>query len=677
MTRRYLATRTRTRTRRPWPTAGGPVAALSLGAVLCGALVLPAAGAAGSPPPSPPPAQGANGSGPPAWLAAKEQALRAFHAPPPAVVTLTPRGTGPGTHLYGVSAVVAVGPGRATSCTIVGELLVPDAASPSDPQPVVMVTNGFGGSWTSSTALPVAQLAASQGYVALSYSGLGFGGSTCQIELDSPTWDGLAASELVSWFGEQPEVVKDGPDDPRLGMIGGSYGGGVQLSAAAVDPRIDAIVPFITWNDLAYSLAPNNGTGATTALARSTTEPGVLKWEWATLFFADGMSTDAKYPTAATPSSCPDFAPTICQAYVSSLGLGYPDRATITMLRADSMVDFWQHLHLPVLLAQGEHDSLFNIQEAVDNYRELKSNGDPVTLVLQSWGHSGLTPAPGELSFTPPYNGYEDHLVEDFFAKWLRGDRSVSTGAPVQYFRPWISYSGNAAPAYGSAASWPAGSTTDLYLSQAPPATGAAPGVSGGLPAGAGSLVAAPSAAVAGTQTFVNPPGGIGTSYSETSFAQGTPPFSTVPPADPPGTFAAYESAPLAAPLDVIGIPTVTVTLSSSVPAGVTPGTDPVVVAKLYAVSPSGSTTLVDRLVSPVRVAGTSAPVTITLPGVVHQYTAGDRLELVLAAGDDAYLGNRAADTYTVTVSPGAPSALHLPVVAPTAQSAGGPPTGD
>ena len=37
-------------------------------------------------------------------------------------------------------------------------------------------------------------------------------------------------------------------------MVGGSYGGGIQLDAAAIDPRIDAIVPDIAWNSLVTSL---------------------------------------------------------------------------------------------------------------------------------------------------------------------------------------------------------------------------------------------------------------------------------------------------------------------------------------------------------------------------------------------------------------------------------------
>lgn len=613
-------------------------------------------------------AGGAALSGVPPWMQAKQAALAGFSPPPPATVALSTAGTGSVTgvsfHKYGVDAEVKVGPTRATACKVVGELLVPNGASATDPQPAVMSTNGFGGSWTSSTSLGPAQMAASRGYVALTYSGLGFGGSGCQIELDNPTWDGLAASELISWLGFLPEVRRQGRDDPVVGMVGGSYGGGVQFSTAEIDPRLDAIVPVITWNDLAYSLAPNNDTVGASGLARQTTEPGVLKWEWSTLFFADGMATPLEHPTTATPSTCPDFAPSICQAYLTSVALGYPDRATITMLRHDSMVDFWQRLHLPVLLAQGEKDSLFDIQEAVDNYRELSAAGDPVTLVLQSWGHSELTPAPGEFTFSPPFDAYENVLVADFFAKWLRGD-AVSTGAPVQYFRPWVAYQGNAAPAYGTASSWPVGSTQDLYLS-----TPAAPG-------GTGTLVGTSSAARAGSASFVNPPGGIGTSYSESSYAQGTPPLSTVPPADAPGTYVAFESAPLQQPTDVVGTPSVTAYLSASVPAGVSPETDPVLFAKLYGVAPTGAVTLVDRLVSPARVPLTPATVTIDLPGIVHQYPAGERFELVLSAGDLAYLGNRAADTYTVSVSPARPGVLRVPVVPAQAQEVSAPPTGD
>lgn len=62
---------------------------------------------------------------------------------------------------------------------------------------------------------------------------------------------------------------------------------------------------------------------------------------------------------------------------------------------------------------------------------------------------------------------------------------------------------------------------------------------------------------------------------------------------------------------------------------------------------------------------------------MVHRFSAGDRMDLVLAAGDDAYLGNRVPDLYSVTVSPTQPGVLQMPVVAAGAGRSGSPPTGE
>ena len=42
-----------------------------------------------------------------------------------------------------------------------------------------------------------------------------------------------------------------------MGIAGGSYGGAIALMAAAYDSRVDAIVPQITWYDLADALFPD------------------------------------------------------------------------------------------------------------------------------------------------------------------------------------------------------------------------------------------------------------------------------------------------------------------------------------------------------------------------------------------------------------------------------------
>ena len=155
---------------------------------------------------------------------------------------------------------VTVGPaGQRKVCTIVFDLYRPSTATAQRPKPAILTTNGFGGSKDDQADLGLAF--AQRGYVVLSYSGLGFGGSDCKITLDDPDWDGRAAKQLVTYLGggkraddgtrityvRKDRVSHDGVrrrHDPRVGMIGGSYGGQVQLAVASIDPRVDTIVPI-------------------------------------------------------------------------------------------------------------------------------------------------------------------------------------------------------------------------------------------------------------------------------------------------------------------------------------------------------------------------------------------------------------------------------------------------
>jgi len=68
---------------------------------------------------------------------------------------------------------VVVGPAGDQHCDIVGDLYTPAVT----PAPAILTTNGFGGSKDDQAG--IARFAAAHGYVVLSYSGLGFGGSGC------------------------------------------------------------------------------------------------------------------------------------------------------------------------------------------------------------------------------------------------------------------------------------------------------------------------------------------------------------------------------------------------------------------------------------------------------------------------------------------------------------------
>jgi X-Pro dipeptidyl-peptidase (S15 family)/X-Pro dipeptidyl-peptidase C-terminal non-catalytic domain len=564
---------------------------------------------------------------------------------------------------------VHVGPAGAQTCTIVYDLYTPSTATAATPAPAILTTNGFGGSKDDQADL--GQAFAERGYVVLSYSGLGFGGSDCQISLDDPDYDGKAAQQLVTYLGgglaandgsrvddvERDATAHDGKamaNDPRVGMIGGSYGGQVQFAVAGIDLRVDAIVPIITWNDLAYSLAPNNtdmsdpaGHGVTYAT------PGTEKVGWTSLFFgvgiADGIEFASIDPTRNV--GCPNFVAAACVAKAQMDAIGYPTDDTLAFARHASVSSYVKNIRVPTLLMQGENDTLFNLQEAVATYEALQAQGTETKMIWQSWGHSGATPAPGELDMRHPEQSYEGQRVISWFERYLQ-DKPVDTGPEFSFFRDWGPYSGIATPAYGSSATYPAGSSQQLYLS------------------GSDRLVTSRSTVVPGSATYANLAGEAPLSYSEVSAVQGDPiPNDETAPYDAPGSFAAWSTAPLAAPVDSVGAPHLTLHLSSPLAAAgqsAGPAGHLLLFAKIYDVAPDGSTTLVNRLISPTRVADVTQPVEIELPGVVHRYAAGHVLRVVVSATDAAYRNNAVVQPVTVLTSPTAPGVLSLPVIGGT-----------
>lgn len=548
------------------------------------------------------------------------------------------------------SLSVTVGPASSPeTCNVSFDLYDPVPAAPNS-APAILTTNGFGGSKADQASLGF--YFAPQGYVVLSYSGLGFGQSTgCKISLDDPDYDGRAAVQLIDHLATLPEVKQDALG-PLVGMIGGSYGGAIQYATAALDPRVRAIIPIITWNDLGYSLGPNN---ADPTLVFPDNPPGVLKYEWAELFFADGLSTSTQQPPTIPPSNpppCGNFLLSVCQADAESLLLGYPSPNTLALLRHASMVgyDAAGQVHIPTMFLQGEADSLFNLDEAVANYNLIKATGAPVKLVFQSWGHSNATPRPGEFTATGDPTGlYETGLIQDWFDRYLKGDTSVSTGANVEYYRDYAD-SGSGTPAsiaaaYGQAASYPIGTPTTLY------------------PSADGTLHTDPATVTAGVPSMVTPSGGQPSSYSETSAVQDQAPFSNIPPTDPPGEAVSFTSAPLTAPTNEVGIPTLKITVDAPVSSNTSPAFQPELFTKLYDVAPDGSVTLPERLVSPARIPAGQSTVTLTLPGVVHQFAAGHRIRLTIASTDAAYTASRQPGVITFPITAASPDVLTLPIV--------------
>jgi hypothetical protein len=306
------------------------------------------------------------------------------------------------------------------------------------------------------------------------------------------------------------------------------------------------------------------------------------------------------------------------------------------------------------MLAQGEDDTLFQLHEATATYEALRQQGTPVKMIWQSWGHSQSTPAPGELGHgsggyslydAAGHTTYEGQTIMQWFDHYLKDDPAAPS-LDFTFFRPWVRYTGDADQAYGRAPAYPIGSDETLDLS------------------GSNALVADPAAVQSGSSTFTTPAAGAPTSYSEISAVEtNAEPGSE--PSDVPGSFAEYETGPLAQNTDVVGIPSVDVKVSAPVHQGISPTGaigNLVLFLKLYDLSPSGYITLPDKLIAPIRIPATGGSIHVDLPGIVHRFPAGDRIALVIAGGDEAYRGNVVAGPVTISTSPSSPGVLHLPV---------------
>jgi ABC-2 type transport system ATP-binding protein len=220
--------------------------------------------------------------------------------------------------------------------------------------PTILHSHGWGGSRTTDPAAFQTWLDA--GYGVLSFDQRGFGESGGQAHVENPAYEGHDVRSLVKLVSDLPWVKQDGPGDPRLGAIGGSYGGGYQFLAAFEEMRVkgtpvfDALAPEITWYDLSESLAPE----------------GVVRTEWASALTA-----------AAVPSD--SLPPHVYAALVEGAATGeWPDGS---VPGTEDMVSFFRkngpkwhvsqgrRLDIPVLFGQGTTDSLFALQQGLANWQ--------------------------------------------------------------------------------------------------------------------------------------------------------------------------------------------------------------------------------------------------------------------------------------------------------------------
>lgn len=472
-------------------------------------------------------------------------------------------------------------------------------------RPAVLLGHGFGAS--KDDARSQAQELARDGYAVMTWSARGFGRSTGKIGLNDPEGEVSDVRHLIDWLAKRPEVLLDKPGDPRVGMTGASYGGAIALLTAGHDKRVDAIAPQITYWNLADALFPD----------------GVFKKLWAGYFFTTGSSPiTTGVPNPARGVACGRFEKQLCEMYERVAVSGRPDKAAYDLLERRSPKAIADRIDVPTLITQGQSDSLFPLGQADAIAKALKENGAPVAVDWAEGGHDGGDREEARILAR----------TEQWFGRYLKGDRGADTGPAFR-----ISRSGGV-------------DSTDGASRLRGASGGSYPGLRNDP---------VPVKLAGRAQSFSNPAGGdppaisavpgIGAALGSLSALGNSPAL------DFPGQYARFESAELDEPLQVTGSPTVKLRVMSS-------SADAVLFAKVYDVGPDGRQQLLPhQLVTPLRVADAEdgRAVTVRLPAVDHDFEAGHRMRLVVAATDMGYASPAEPATYTVSL--GGEKALSVP----------------
>lgn len=242
------------------------------------------------------------------------------------------------------------------------------------------------------------------------------------LEVDSPDFEARDTSAIISWVATQPEVLLDAPGDPRMGMVGASYGGGIQFVTAAIDHRVDALVPTIAWNTLNSSLYKSEA----------------FKSGWGTLLAAALLLTGARPNSAIYPAAIQgDITGQLTQEQQDLLA----DRGPDALLG---------NITAPTLIIQGTVDTLFSLQEAQENALALIANGVPTKVLWFCGGHGVCT----NNLFDPTDGQVITEATFAWLARYVKGQTGVSTGPQFE----WVDQRGQ----YYSSTTYPAAPSASI-----------------------------------------------------------------------------------------------------------------------------------------------------------------------------------------------------------------------
>lgn len=283
--------------------------------------------------------------------------------------------------------------------------------------PLVVLSHGYGGAKLGYADL---QPWAQRGYAALAFSARGFGescGSAASrladpvgcaqgwVHLDDVRYEARDIQQLAGLLADAGVV-----DGTKVGVTGGSYGGGVSLDLAVLRDRvvlpdgtlapwtspagrpmrIAGAVPWIPWSDLAYALAPNGRT-----LDYEITSPtadlepfGIAKQSFVAGLYASGQASGYYAPPGVDPGS--DLTRWYAQINAGE-PYGADERALADELAAHHSAYYLDHSRAPAptLIANGWTDDLFPVDEALRYYNRTRAQypDAPLSLMFLDFGH--------------------------------------------------------------------------------------------------------------------------------------------------------------------------------------------------------------------------------------------------------------------------------------------------
>jgi ABC-2 type transport system ATP-binding protein len=460
---------------------------------------------------------------------------------------------------------------------IVATLMLPAGASAQTPVPAVLGTHGWGGTRATSPS-GLTQRLIDNGYAILTWDSRGFGESGGEANVGAPGFEVEDAKALISYLASRPEIQTDGPDDPRVGWIGGSNAAGVQFNTAALDDRLEAIVPEISWGNLIQDLTPN----------------GVPKQTWDALLYGAGFATGVAngLQSSAGPQTGA-YPPQIHQSFAEIATTGTNSQPIIDWFTFRSTATRSAAIRTPTLIIQGTVDVLFPLEDGFNNYLNIKKSKTPVKLIAYCSGHTlaGCSYPGGATGYPDGDDGkapiYQDRIVS-WLDRYVKGRENVDTGPQVE----WQAQDG----LYYGAKRYPLPKSEVLRLEPVSTGTLFGPGPGGGDGPSDGNPA---------------PSGELGRSATRQTVV-------------PVGT----------KPLSILGVPQVKLT-------GSVTGARAHVFLELVDVAPDGMRVTVDDQVMPVALASGAFDRTVDLHGIAWRLLPGHSLELEVTTGSAQYAAPR------------------------------------